>query len=190
MRVYLRTDESGFTLLESLIALMLSSMIMLFLCTSIQQLNKLNELVIRDAQVVASAKSKVKGSRQIEWHLFLNQLEGYLEGTELVSFTSESLIVTEQKLDRGKVKYERAKTGNRGFYRSKNNGNDTMLTDIKRLYLEVDGQCLQLHFIFQNNEEYKGRIWVESWDTESELEKETSNQKRDISCYRPFFCSY
>lgn len=174
MRVNLKNEEAGFTLLEALIAIMLSSVILLFMGASLQQLNKINERVIADAQFVSSVKIKVRGSRQIEWHIFLNQLEGYLENTELVDFNSQSFMVNEenpgsQKASR--VKYGRSRTGYLNFYRSKDNGHNAMLTDIRRFQLALDGQWLLLNFTFQNNEKYCGRIWVESWTEERSLEK-------------------
>ncbi len=171
MRVSLKNNESGFTLFEALLAVMLSSVILLFLCTSIQQLKKINELIIADAQTNLSVKSKVKGSRQIEWHLFLKQLERYLEDTELVNSTPYTLVVKEKNAGNMETKYGRNESGYRSFYRSKNNGHNILLTDIKRFSLEVTGGWLQLHFIFRNNEEYSGRIWIESWKKESESVK-------------------
>lgn len=173
MKVCLRNEEAGFTILEALIALMLSSVILLFLGTSLQQLNKINQLVIADAQFVTSEKLKVRGSRQVEWHMFLNQLEGYLQDTEFVAADSQSFRVNEyfgsEKPSR--VKYGCSRSGSLRFYRSKDNGHNIMLTDIKRYQLTVDGQWLILYFTFYNNEKYCGRIWVESWAEEAHLEK-------------------
>lgn len=174
MKLFLNNSESGFTLLESLIALMLSSVILLFLSSGIMQLNNINELVIADAQAISTAKSKIKGSRQIEWHLFLNQLEGYLKNTQLMNYTSDTIIVMEEDFESTEsnmIKYGRSKTGNQNFYRSNNNGYNAMLTDIKKVNLTVDNQWLILSFLFQNDEEYNGRIWVQSWKEEEILEK-------------------
>lgn len=167
MIVFLKNDESGFTLLEALIAVMLSSIILLFLCSSIQHLNRVNELIIADAQTISSSKTKIKGSRQIEWHLFLNQLKRYLEDTELVNSTPRSIIVKEKNAGNIQTKYGRSEVGYQSFYRSKNNGYNAMLTDIKTFHLEIEEQWLLLNFTFQNEENYKGRIWIESWKTES-----------------------
>ena len=164
MRVYLKNNESGFTLLETLIVVMLSSIIMLFLSTSIHQLDKLNDFIVTEAQTIPSVKLKIKGNRQLEWHIFLNQLERYLENTTLVQSTTRSIVVKEKNTE---VRYERARTGARNFCRRKNNGYDAMLSDIKRFYLEVEGQWLLLNFTFQNDQEYRGRIWVESWKKEN-----------------------
>lgn len=174
MKLFLNSSESGFTLLEALIALMLSSVILLFLSSGIMQLNSINELVIANAQSISSSKSKIKGSRQIEWHLFLNQLEGYLENTQLIDYTSDSITVMEENLESNEsinIKYGRSKTGYENFNRSKNNGYNAMLTDIKNFNIVVDEQWLILSILFKNDEEYKGRIWVESWKEEESLQK-------------------
>lgn len=164
MRPYLKNNESGFTLLEALIAVMLSSLIMLFLCTGIRQLSTINELIVMEAQTVPSSKLRIKGNRQVEWHIFLNQFERFLENTTFVRATARSLVVKENNTE---VEYRQARTGTRNFCRSKHNGYDAMLTEIKQFHIEVEGQWLLLHFTFQNNQEYKGRIWVESWGKEN-----------------------
>lgn len=174
MKQYLRNNESGFTLLEALIAMLLSSTILLFLCSSLQQLNKINKLIIADAQYDSSNLMKIRGSRQIEWHLFLNQLENYLENTELVEYNSQSFIVKEDNEGSKKpirVKYGRSLTGHQSFYRSRDNGHNAMLTDIKKFHLSFEEEFLLLTFIFQNNEEYSGRIWIKAWKQESNLEE-------------------
>lgn len=182
MKVNLNTNESGFTLLESLIALLVSSVILLFLHSTILQLRKMNELVIEDAQTVSSSASKVTGSRQIEWHLFLAQLEYYLEDTELLEYNSQELIVNEREKEENHLKrivYGQALTGNQNFYRRNNNGYNEMLTDILSYQIKVLDDCLHLSFTFRNQEEYKGRIWVESWK-EREEKPVSSNQKKAI----------
>lgn len=174
MNTLLNSDEAGFTLLEALITLLLSSMIMLFLSTSILQVNKIHELIITHSQTLATSKTTVKGNRQIEWHLFLNQLEGYLENTQLISHTFDSFTVQEESQGNpqdNRIKYGRAKTGYQNFCRSKSNGYNEMLTDIEKINVDIDQQWLILSFVFRNGEQYTGRMWVESWG-ERNLEKE------------------
>lgn len=169
MKATLKNSEAGFTLFEALIAIMLSSMILLFLCTSLQQLNQVNELLISDSQYVESASIKIRGSRQMEWHLFLNQLEGYLENTEFIRFDGRLLLVNEEDAEDqtiSRVKYGRAQTGHQSFYRSKDNGHNAMLMDIQSFQLRVEEEYLHLSFVFQNGEKYTGRIWVKSWKKE------------------------
>lgn len=167
MKALLKSEESGFTLLEALIAITVSSVTLIFICTSIQQLHQINELIIADAQVLSSSKTTIKGSRQIEWHLFLTQLERCLEETELICSTASSITIKEKNAGKIATKYGRSRSGYHSFYRSKNNGHNIMLTKIKMFYMDVDEQWLLLDFTFQNGETYKGRIWVESWETTS-----------------------
>lgn len=166
MKATLNTNESGFTLLESLISLMLSSIILLLLTSTILQLSKMNELVIADAQNVSASQSKIYGSRQIEWHIFLTQLEAHLQDTKLVEYHSNRIIVIEKNKENGreqKIRYGQAQTGNKNFYRSNNNGYNEMLTNIQNFNVDISGDCLKLLFTFQNGEQYKGRIWIEGW---------------------------
>lgn len=178
MKVPLKSNESGFTLLEALIALMLSSVILLFLSAGLLQLTKFNELIVTGAQTMSIRETRVKGNRQIEWHLFLNQLEGYLEDSHLVSSTIDTLVVEEESGgdQPNTVKYGRAKTGQRNFFRSNKSGYNALLTDVRSFHLKVDDQWLILNFLFQNGEEYKGRIWIESW-------KEEENQEVNLLIY-------
>lgn len=170
MKRSLNRQESGFTILETLIALMLSSITLLFLSSLMLQLTKIHELVIADAQPLSISKDRIRGSRQIEWHIFLNQLERYLEDTNLIDHTFDSFTITEG-LDVGNslspIQYGRARSGSQNFYRSNNRGYNEMLTGIQEVYLEIDNQWLMLNVSFQNDESYEGRIWVESWKEEN-----------------------
>src|SRR5699024_6624881 len=74
-------NESGFTLLEALIVLMMSSSIMLLLVGGLLQITKINQKIIDDSQFIEETVETVAGDRQIEWHLFLNQLEFELQGS-------------------------------------------------------------------------------------------------------------
>ncbi len=170
MKRSLNRQESGFTILETLIALMLSSITLLFLNSLMLQLTKIHELVIADAQPLAMSRDRIRGSRQIEWHIFLNQLEKSLEDTNLINYTFDSFTITEGE-DTGKylppIQYGRALSGSQNFYRSNNRGYNEMLTGIQDVYLEIDHQWLILDVRFQNDESYQGRIWVESWKEEN-----------------------
>lgn len=187
----LSTNEAGFTLLESLIALMLSSVILLLLTSIIIHLNKVNELIIKDAQTVSGSESKVYGSRQIEWHIFLAQLESYLENTKLIESNTQEIIVRERNIASGKeqnIRYGQSKTGYQNFYRRSNNGYHEMLTAIKRFELKVDRNCLELLFEFQNGEHYKGRIWIDDWQEKEEKESEFDTGRRRLSLAVDYFC--
>lgn len=193
MKVNSNMNEGGFTLLESLIALMISSVILLLLTSILAQLNKVNELIIKDAQIVTSSESKIYGSRQIEWHIFLAQLEAYLKNTKLVESTAHQLIVIEKDEKNGKeqnIRYGQAMTGYQNFYRRSNNGYHEMLTAINSFELKVDGNCLELIFKFQNGELYKGKVWVDDWQEKEEKteENETDRVRRWLPSAVNYFC--
>lgn len=188
------TSEAGFTLLESLIALMLSSVVLLLLTSILTHLNKVNELIIKDAQIVSSSESKVYGSRQIEWHIFLAQLESYLENTKLVEANTQEIIVKEKNIANGKgqnIRYGQSRTGYQNFYRRSNDGYHEMLTAIKRFELKVEGNCLELLFEFQNGEHYKGRMWIDGWQEKKENEFGTVRRRLplvvDYICVNPLW---
>lgn len=160
----LKTNEAGFTLLESLLALMLSSVTLLVLTATVSQLHQMRDLVIQDAQTTPTAKSKIYGSRQIEWHLFLAQLENYLQETKLLDYNSYEIIVRE--IVDGKeqnVRYGQAHTGNQNFYRRNNNGYNELLTNIKKMRMDVTEDCFSLACEFRNGEHYEGSIWINDW---------------------------
>ncbi|MDN6196303.1 MAG: ComGF family competence protein [Atopostipes suicloacalis] len=173
MKVNLNSNESGFTLLESLIALIVSSFILLLLNAAILQLNKIKDFVIVDAQNLSSSPNKIHGSRQIEWHIFLAQLESYLKDTELITWNTQRITVQEkdEKKEWQDVRYGRALSGNKNFYRNNNNGYNEMLIGIQEFTINLSNNCLILSCTFQNGENYEGRIWIESW---LEEEKEST----------------
>lgn len=160
----LKTNEAGFTLLESLLALMLSSVTLLVLTATISQLQQMSHLIIQDAQIVATAKSTIYGSRQVEWHLFLAQLENYLQDTKLIESKSYEFTVRENMDGKDQyVRYAQARSGNHNFYRQNNNGYNELLTNIKKMRLDVSGDCLSLVCEFRNGELYEGSIWINDW---------------------------
>jgi len=163
--------KDGFTLLEALIALMLSSMIILLLSAGLLQMNKIKEVIISDSQLVSANSDVIEGDRQIEWHLFLNQLENYLEGTKLRYVREREMSVSEWDEDEGKnvVVYYR---GGGNFARAKTNGYNRLLSGISHYTLARQEGLLLLDFTFLNGENYKGRIWIDSWAKEGEIQKE------------------
>jgi len=166
--------EDGFTLLEALIALMLSSMIILLLSGGLLQMDKIRDVIISDSQVVADASGTVEGDRQIEWHLFLNQLENHLDGTNPRDVAASEMSVEEWDEETQKyinVRYGVAKTSTSNFIRD-NRGYNRMLSGISNYTLTRQGGLLLLDFTFQNGENYKGRIWIDSWAEEGVSEKE------------------
>lgn len=163
-------NESGFTLLEALIALMMTSSILLLLVGGLLQANTINQKVITDSQHHQETKNTVAGDRQIEWHLFLNQLENYLQDSFNPVANNGHLEVSEidEKTNRHtQVIYRQPDSGSRrSILQYKNNGNIRMLTGVERPEFIVEEDWLILNFKFRNGEIYTGRIWIESWAEE------------------------
>lgn len=172
------TKEAGFTLLEALIALMLSSIIILLLSASITQAGSIQQILINDSEQNSNSSDIVRGDRQVEWHLFLNQLENYLEGTK--NPYVPGLYFTVEEWDEERDRYTTIRYERRGalenFTRSKMGGTNRMLTGINTLKFEQQGGWLLLDFQFKNGEEYRGRIWVDSWTKEEEEKYEESEE--------------
>lgn len=172
-------NEEGFTLLEALIALMLSSLIILSLSAGLRQLKASWEVLMNDSEQANQQSELVRSDRQIEWHLFLNQLEHHLEGTINPSIFRDNFRVDEwdEQEDRYvNVRYER-RGAIENFTRSKNNGNNRMLTGIDTIQFEQEDGWLLLNVQFKTGDKYLGRIWVNSWikeEEESEKELESS----------------
>lgn len=165
-------NESGFTLLEALIVLMMTSSIMLLLVGGLLQTTKINQKIIDDSQFMEETADTVTGDRQIEWHLFLNQLEFELQGSinPVVSRAVLSVDVIDKDTNNTvKIEYRQPyATGSRRYiHRYKNNGNIRMLSGVEVPRFEKNGNWLILNFSFRNGEKYTGRIWIESWGEET-----------------------
>lgn len=163
--------EAGFTLLEALVALSLSAMILLLFTSSFIQTKAISDTIVTDSQNLAYQNKNIRGDRQIEWHIFLNQLEQQLTNTELVDFKVDEFTVQEWNEAHTKketVRYHRTSGGTRSFRRSKSNGHNAMLMDIEKMNFIKNKTCLFLNITFRNGENYRGRIWIESWEEDSE----------------------
>lgn len=179
MKLNLSNDD-GFTLLEALISLMLTSVILLLLTAGITQADAMQEVLVNDSEEAFKESNKIRGDRQIEWHLFLIQLERYLEGTKEPYVKERYFTVKEWDEERNRyvtVRYERRGTIE-NLTRSKLNGTNRMLTGIQELEFKQQGSWLLLDFQFKNGETYTGRIWVESW-TEEEGDEIADNEAQN-----------
>lgn len=170
-------NESGFTLLEAMIALMITASILLLLMGSLLQADAINQAIISDAQYDQETKSSVIGDRQIEWHLFLNQMEHYLQGSVDPVVGKNYLEVREideETNHLSQVVYKQPDSGSRKtLLQYKNNGKIRLLNDLEKVEFSKDGGWLTLNFKFKNKQFYTGRIWVESWIEEKEINKKS-----------------
>lgn len=157
-------DEEGFTFIEALVSLLISSFVLLLLTTGIHQAHSIkSQLTAKSSRPTAES---IVSQRQIEWHIFLNQLENYLTDSKNPQVASRAIRVEEwdeEKKDWLDVMYEPPKSNNSRISRFKNNGNVTMLTGVASRTFQKNGGWLLIEVTFQNNEHYQGRIWIDSW---------------------------
>jgi len=142
--------KDGFTLLEVLISLSVTSLCFLLLSISVIQIRALNDAV--------------KTDKQAEWHLFLNQLEYYLIDSQFVS--NSGTVLTVEELVEGNfntVQYQRSGTR---FIRKLNGGNQPLLMNVHKVTIKDSEGSLLIEGIFEDGESYKARIWVSSWNEE------------------------
>lgn len=139
-------NEDGFTLLEVLLAVSVTSISVLLLSFFVDQSVRLEQ--------------EVESDRQIEWHLFLNQVEYDLKESTLVDFGAEGFVVKRPKIDGTieKVTYERYF---RLFRRRVGGeGHQPILTQIETFQLEKTDDQLWLTVLFQNGETYTARLRI------------------------------
>lgn len=150
-------NESGFTLLEVLVSLSVSSLCFLLLAAGVSQTRNMHQ--------------HVKEDRQIEWHLFLNQLEYYLEESELYSVNAQSLKVRKLDEDSGMIEtasysfYEGSSTDMPMIRRqTSKGGHQPMLLGLKSFHFSKKEKEIQMEAEFQTGETYRARIWLRNWE--------------------------
>lgn len=175
MRFIFRNEE-GFTLIEALLSLLVTSLIVFFFSIGIMQTQAFKDKIISDSTMINHDQNIVSGDRQIEWHLFINQLEYFLQGSKNPVAQSD-LFVVEEWDEVSKtfniVRYRRPKETRRVLIRSKRDGTDYFLLGVHRVNfkLEDDG-WLVITNSFDGIKEYQGKIRVSSWVDEVEELKE------------------
>lgn len=141
-------NDQGFTLVEILIALSVTSLTVLLFSAVLTQL--------------VTLRSQTNDDRQIEWHLFLNQLEYDMKDTVLRDVVSNRIRMWEVHdgiVQRDFVSYNL--NTNKRYVRTRNNaGQQLMLMKIESMSLNRTGSKIEIRVTFQNGERYSGRIKV------------------------------
>lgn len=148
-------NEGGFTLLETLVALSISSLCFLLLSIGILQTRAIRE--------------EIENDKQIEWHLFINQLEHYFQDSELISVSRDELIVKEMNQNTGELEtatYLRPYSNRRVLIRRVNNGNQRVLSQVNWVRFSMNEDVLEIEGYFQNDEVYNARLKIESWEVD------------------------
>lgn len=151
---------------------MVSSLVLLLLTGGLLQIIAIRKTMTSYAQEVSNNTEMIKGDRQVEWHIFLNQLEYHLQGTYEPEAQGSTLTVKEKMNTTQGYRIVRFKrdTNNVNFSKQLNSGNERMLTSIRSLQLNVENEWLILEVTFLNGEKYTGKINVDSWRVNKEEE--------------------
>ena len=160
-------NEEGFTLLEALISLLISTFSLFLITTTLLQASTLKETLVADTLYPYHNRVTITSDRQIEWHIFLNQLEMYLENTINPRVYNRRLVVDELNDEYrvySEVSYQMPSNSTRVFIRRLNNGYQPMLIGASEINLrrEEEGWVV-IENTFNGEDYYYGRIWVESW---------------------------
>lgn len=141
-------SEEGFTLIELLVTLSVTSVSVLLFSAALTQL--------------ITVRNQTNDDRQIEWHLFLNQLEYDMQDTVLMDVVSNRIRMREVKdgeIQSDVIAYNL--NTNKRYVRTRNGaGQQLMLMQIEAMSLKRIGNQIQISVTFQNGETYSGRIKV------------------------------
>ena len=160
-------NEDGFTLIESLISLLISTFALFLITTTLLQASTLKESLVADTLYPYHNRVTITGDRKIEWHIFLNQLEMYLEDSKNPRVYKRRLAIEELYGEHGaytEVSYQMPSNSTRVFIRRLNNGYQPMLIGATEIHLRREKEgWLVIENTFNGEDYYYGRIWVESW---------------------------
>lgn len=135
-------SDKGFSLIEVLITLGILSSCVLLLTFAISQ--------------IQTTRSLIKDERQIEWHLFINQLEHELRDSEEVYATKSELTL--KKTD-PKDQLKKTVTYNRHFSIIRRQvgslGHQPILMKVKSVAFHLLDEKLSIDVDFQNGETYR-----------------------------------
>lgn len=138
------TDERGFTLLETMTALMVTSLTVLLISFAVRHFQSIDRFNFH--------------SHQLEWHIFLNQLEYDLEGTTFQSSSTQGLIVSRKTEDNIIVQDVYRKSKGK-FVKDRTGGHEPMLMQVAVVHFQREGFGLRLTVTFSNEETYTA--WID-----------------------------
>ncbi|SFC14019.1 competence protein ComGF [Alkalibacterium subtropicum] len=151
MNVHVKSDK-GFSLLEVILALSILSSCVLLFSFAISQ--------------IQTTRSHIKDERQIEWHLFINQLEHELIDSENVSASREQISF--QKFDPVGQRIENI-TYERRFQIIRRQvgalGHQPILLEVLAVEFSLLEEALSIRVEFKNGEEYNAKLRVNEQDS-------------------------
>lgn len=140
--------EEGFTLLEVLFTLTLISLCVFLFSMAISQ--------------TKTVRANVKDDRQIEWHLFLSQMENDIRGTEFSNLNERRLTVLKFNVEKNtseRISYERF--GSMIRRRVGGDGHQPMLTQVSTSeFILLTKNNVKLTVTFDNGEKFTAYVKV------------------------------
>lgn len=146
-----KTNLKGFTLLESLVALMMLSLIFLLFFSVLEN----SKAIIKQLET----------SEEKAWHIFLIQLENELEGCFIEEVYSNK-IGLKKKQTKHLVWIEN-KLGK--IVKVENGGYQPMLIKVKEASFDKKMASVEMTVLFENNQKFVGRwsLIKENWDEQT-----------------------
>lgn len=138
------SKNSGFTLLESLVALLMLSGILLLLSGLIQHAHKMEQ--------------SLSGYHQLEWEVFLLQLDQEMEDVHYLSSTSHE-INGEVANAEGKLVPIVIKKSNQRIVKSQSNGYQPLLTGVKQFVCQENNYGVDFVVTFTDGKQKEG-TWI------------------------------
>lgn len=111
---------------------------------------------------IKTVRANVKDDRQIEWHLFLNQMEKDIRGTEFLNVTEKRLTVVKFNVSKDaseRITYERF--GSMIRRRVGGDGHQPMLTQVSMSeFILLTKNKVKLTVTFDNGEKFTAYVKV------------------------------
>ena len=134
------SKSSGFTLLESLVALLMLSGILLLLSGLIKHANKMEQAI--------------SGYHQLEWEVFLLQLDNELEEVNYLSSTSHEINGKVENAE-GEIVAVTIKKNKQRIVKSQSNGFQPLLTGVNQFV--IYNECGERHAGICNTDSV---VWI------------------------------
>lgn len=143
IKINLRNQE-GFTLLESLLALFVNSLILLLIGSLFQS--------------AQSMKDSIQHEKNIEWHIFLNQAEYDLLNKKIKNRILKTITLSE---DGTKATYTYSFKGTELRREKNNSGYVPMLTEVKDLNFQDAKGGIKIQSVFRDEKEMEAYLPIE-----------------------------
>lgn len=139
------THNQGFTLFESLIALMVNSLVLLLVVGTLQNMTKIEAYINQ-------------GKKNIEWHIMLNQIENDVQNMALIKVLAYE-ITFEEYGSKDKISYALSAGKIKRFRNGK--GYVPMLNKVKNVKFTETHNGFAMESHFTNGQVFKGAILSE-----------------------------